>query len=213
MVALAPAPLADTNCGMNPELNAYLQRRAERVDALRARLSQLRAEMGQPVVLEFGCGHGHFLTDYAQSYATQACLGIDIVRRRIWLANRKAARSGLTLLHFELAEAFELLEAWPTGWGIRRVFMLFPDPWPKKRHHKNRMLNQRLLDMLSLHTSPGTPFHFRTDHSGYYQAALDLATTHPAWVADLGAEWPFERETIFQQRMETWNSLTLVRCL
>jgi tRNA (guanine-N7-)-methyltransferase len=83
--------------------------------------------------------------------------------------------------------------------------VLFPDPWPKRRHHKNRLMQPEFLDLLAEKSVPGALLYFRTDHGPYFTDASSTLLHHPRWALDATA-WPFEQETVFQSRAETHQS-------
>lgn len=177
---------------------AYLEAKAKRVAALRQTLDELYPEKVS-LVLELGCGHGHFLASYSETKPGLNFLGIDLISRRIQLAQTKALRRGLAHLHFLKAEASELLSSLPSTIKVEEVFMLFPDPWPKQRHWKNRMIQSSLLQSLHHKLCPGGKFFFRTDHKGYFDWTRDKLEERRGWTFRPHCEWPHEVETIFQK--------------
>ncbi|MDR2513364.1 MAG: tRNA (guanosine(46)-N7)-methyltransferase TrmB [Puniceicoccales bacterium] len=185
--------------------------RKARVEALRTRMSaELAGVTG--VVLEIGCGHGHFLAAYSAAHPAVFCLGLDLISKRIERALRKRDRANLANLTFIKADAFELLEALPDKTQLQAIFLIFPDPWPKMRHHKNRLIQPGLLDRLAeLSTPEHTRLHFRTDHDGYFSWAHSLLAQHPAWHLLPEEIWPFEHETFFSQRLPIHHSLIAKR--
>jgi tRNA (guanine-N7-)-methyltransferase len=158
-------------------------------------------------VCEIGSGHGHFLTAYAQQHPDQVCVGLDIIGERVERATRKRNRARLDHLHFLHAEARLFLDALPTTAVISRVFILFPDPWPKTRHHKNRILQTDFLTLLRSKVGAAAEIFFRTDHKAYFEQASSVINLHPQWQIT-SVTWPFEFETVFQQRAETYFSFT-----
>lgn len=158
-------------------------------------------------VCEIGAGHGHFLTAYAQQHLDQVCVGIDIIGERVERATRKRNRARLDRLHFLHAEARLFLEALPSTAVISRVFILFPDPWPKTRHHKNRILQSDFLTLLHSKVGMAAELFFRTDHKAYFDQASSVVNLHPQWEIT-SVIWPFEFETVFQKRAETFFSFT-----
>jgi tRNA (guanine-N7-)-methyltransferase len=186
-----------------------------KVLARKATLSGILADWAdeQPgsVVLELGCGHGHFLTAYAAAHPKTQCLGVDLMGARLARADKKKARLGLANLNFLKAEAGELLEAWPSGVAIDKVYLLFLDPWPKRRHHKNRLVQAEFLTRLSgLMASEGELF-FRTDHLEYFEWAKAHVAKHPSWDLMLDASWGFEMKTVFQSKAQAYHSF-VARC-
>ena len=182
-----------------------------------ARKGRLKSELETVLVerarihLEIGCGHGHWLADYAASRAGDFFVGIDLIGDRIDRANRKAQRAGLDNLAFIKAEASELVELMPEPISVEAVYILFPDPWPKKRHWKNRLINPDFLEQLAQRCCQGCRLHFRTDHEEYFDWALHTLLSMESWRLLDGAAWPFERETVFQAKARSYRSLVAER--
>jgi tRNA (guanine-N7-)-methyltransferase len=161
---------------------------------------------------EIGCGHGHFLTAYAQAHPTELCIGVDIVSERIERAVRKRDRAKLSNLHFVHAEARLFLETLPDEVKFSRLFILFPDPWPKLRHHKHRIMQPDFLTALVPRAGEGARLHFRTDFIPYFDDTKAVLSAHPNWTCLRGDEatnaaWPFEHETVFQSRAPSFHSI------
>jgi tRNA (guanine-N7-)-methyltransferase len=178
---------------------------ASRLAALRAEFAVLWQTWPAEITLEIGCGHGHFLNAYAQAHPGEHCLGLDLLADRIARAQKKARRAGLTNLAFFHAEARLLLEALPAPVRLGRIFILFPDPWPKRRHHKNRIMQPEFLQTLATRAGQGTRLCFRTDYLPYFEAARATLRDHPAWQL-VEEPWPFEHETVFQSRADSYHS-------
>jgi tRNA (guanine-N7-)-methyltransferase len=183
-------------------------------DARRSSLQQLLADLlvAHPrITLEIGAGHGHFLTEYAKAHPTEFCLGFDLLRDRVERATRKRDRAKLANLVFLKAEAAELIAALPSQVILQRIFVLFPDPWPKRRHHKNRLMQADFLYTIAARASAGADLCFRTDDANYFAAAKTQVLAHPDWEVLPEVLWPFERETVFQSRAPAYQSLVATR--
>ncbi len=179
---------------------------ASRLAEVRTQLDTLAQTWPHRITLEIGCGHGHFLTAYAQAHPDEYCLGLDIIADRILRAQKKAHRAGLTNLAFLHAEAALLLDALPADWELQHIFVLFPDPWPKRRHHKNRLMQPDFLQKLAAKTAgQGARLNFRTDYEPYYKDAMAVLQMHAKWEGT-DEPWPFEFETVFQSRADTFHS-------
>jgi tRNA (guanine-N7-)-methyltransferase len=188
---------------------AYRHLLAERRETLRLELENALQGRNE-LVGEVGCGHGHFLTAYAAAHPAQCCVGIDLVGERIERARRKQARAGLPNLHFLRGEARLFLEVMPAGTRFTRLFVLFPDPWPKLRHQKHRILQTQFLDSVAARAAPGCRLYFRTDYRPYFEEVQVTLGAHSQW--KLVAEpWPFEFSTVFQQRAPSFDSLIAAR--
>lgn len=179
------------------------QRRAE----LRAALRPLLAGRTR-LTLEIGCGHGHFLEAYAAAHPASFCLGIDIMSDRVNRGTRKRDRARLGNLAFVHASAGDLLAVLPADVKLDAVFVLFPDPWPKRRHWKNRLIQTEFLDELASHAVAGAPLYFRTDYAPYFDEAKAVVAAHSRWqLAPDAKAWPFEFTTVFQARAPSYQSL------
>lgn len=186
-------------------------------ERVRQRKEELKTALGSELLgqneisLEIGCGHGHWLVDYAAVNTSKFCLGIDMMGSRIRRCLRKQDRSGLANLKFVQGEAFEVLQSLPESLKLKEVFILFPDPWPKKKHWKNRIINPKFLEQLSTFCEKGVLAHFRTDVEDYYEWGLEVIGENPFWEITESVPWPFERETVFQQRADSHNSIIFKR--
>lgn len=162
------------------------------------------------ITLEIGCGHGHFLTAYAAAHPGEFCVGLDIIQDRLTRAARKTERLGLSNVGWVRASAEDFLDLLPSGVRLGpRLFILFPDPWPKRRHWKNRLIQSAFLTELARRSEPGAQLAFRTDHAPYFEVAAAMFAGHPDWIpaADQVAAWPFEETTVFQARAPAYQSL------
>jgi len=162
------------------------------------------------LVLEIGCGHGHFLTAYAAVHPDELCVGVDIELERIERALRKQQRTGLSNLHFVRAEARLFLDVLPGHVRASAVYFLFPDPWPKRRHHKNRLLTPQFLEWLAEKTRDDARLYFRSDYAPCLAEARMNAAEAPSWMISNEA-WPFDAPTVFQEWAREYSSFVAVR--
>lgn len=185
---------------------SYRSMMAARRRALEVSTSEALGNADQ-FVLEIGAGHGHFLTAYAATHPEVVCVGIDIIGERVERALRKRDRAGLVRLHFLHGEARLFLETLPSHARAAKVFILFPDPWPKKRHHKHRVIQPSFLSLLRSRLRDDAELFFRTDHRAYFEYAHATLDAHPEWQLT-DSRWPFEYESVFQQRAQLHYSLS-----
>lgn len=167
--------------------------------------------LGKIITLEIGCGHGHFLTSYAQAYPQKNFVGIDLSTDRINRGKKKQERAILSNLLFIKAEANEFLEALPETILLDQIFILFPDPWPKNRHHKNRLIQDNFLELLAQKSLSEAKLYFRTDFEPYFAWTINKIKESKFWKLD-SAHWPYEGETVFQKKMNTFQSL-VAKCI
>jgi len=87
-------------------------------------------------------------------------------------------------------DARNIIDALPDA-SLGRVFLLFPDPWPKTRHHKRRFVQMEMLDQLARVMKPGAEFRFASDDQGYLNWTLERLMAHPlfVWTATRASDW------------------------
>lgn len=181
------------------------------------RSEERKAEIGQflqhylpdpaKIVFEAGCGHGHWLTSYAMENSNQMCLGIDLIAGRVDKANQKKEKRDLKNVHFLKAELGEYLDVLPKGITFEAVIFLFPDPWPKARHHKKRMIQSTLLEKLANRMESCGRFYFRTDDRSYFDWTVEHLNESKFWKIQDEADWLHEESTYFQNLMDDYFSV------
>jgi len=187
-----------------------LAKQARRKAELRAAVEADLAGVGQ-ILFEAGCGHGHWLSSYAGEHPEVCCVGIDLISWRIRKCLAKRDKRQLKNLHFYKAELGEFMEVLPESVRFERTVLLFPDPWPKARHHRRRMVQPAFLDEVARRTDPGGQFCFRTDDRPYYEWTVEHLEEHTGWRIDPEATWPHEEGTYFQNLMEEYFSVIAAR--
>jgi tRNA (guanine-N7-)-methyltransferase len=185
-------------------------RRTANVARLAATLTDALAGRTE-ITFELGCGHGHWLAAYAAAHPEEFCVGIDLITHRVERSVRKQTLGKLANVIFLKAEATEFLEALPPTVVLRKVFILYPDPWPKKKHHKNRFIQTQNLDLLARRAATDGRLHFRTDDADYFEWTRAHLADHPAWHLKESTTWPFEQTTFFEERMKEKRDLEAER--
>jgi tRNA (guanine-N7-)-methyltransferase len=196
------------------EISAAHARELEKQQQRKAALEEecLTAFAGvERILFEAGCGHGHWLTSYAESHTEQTCVGVDLISWRIRKGVEKRDKRQLQKLHFFKAELGEFLDVLPRQIRFDMTVLLFPDPWPKAKHHRRRMVQAAFLDEVARRTDLGGCFCFRSDDLAYYEWTLEHLAAHPLWEIDASAEWPHEMETYFQELMDGYHSVVARR--
>lgn len=135
---------------------------------------------GWELAVELGCGSGNFLVEMAARHPAMAFTGFELRYKRLVKAARKIERKGLdnAWLVRELAERFPLYFE-PAS--LARVYLNFPDPWPKPSQWKHRLVNREFISALGRYLKPGGRFCFKTDHSGYLLHVLSIVAQAPGW--------------------------------
>lgn len=192
---------------------AHARELAKQVARKQQLSEQVENELGgvDRILFEAGCGHGHWLRDYSGENPNLTCVGIDLITWRIRKALDKREKRGLKNLHFFKAELGEFLEVLPDTVRFERTVLLFPDPWPKARHHRRRMVQTAFLDEVAQRTDAGGTFCFRSDDRPYFDWTVEHLEAHPEWEIDSSIEWPYESETYFQSLMDEYFSVVARR--
>ncbi len=143
-----------------------------------------------PIELDLGCGDGSFLIAMAKQYPERNFLGVERLLGRVKKVSRKAEKAGLTNCKVLRLESKYVVEYLFPAESIDRLHLLCPDPWPKARHHRRRLVQQDFLECLHKAIKPGGEFCFKTDHPEYYE-----------WVCE-------EMDTFKKFTKQEWNDDT-----
>jgi tRNA (guanine-N7-)-methyltransferase len=143
------------------------------------RRAEIFPDTARPLELDVGCGDGSFLLDMAQRYPERDFLGIERLGGRVKKICRRAIRTGLTNVRVLCLESTYAL-----GWLLpdacaSRLHLLFPDPWPKKRHANRRFVQPDNLTALHRVLAPGGELLFKTDHPDYFASAVEAMDASP----------------------------------
>lgn len=135
-----------------------------------------------PVEIEIGCGKGKFLVARAQENPGVNFLGIDRVGKWMKRGITRAGKRNLSNLRFLRAEARKFIEEAVSVESISVFHIYFPDPWPKRRHQKRRVVNADLLRLLHSRLVPGGLIEVATDDADYFTAIKrSVAATEELW--------------------------------
>ncbi len=188
-------------------LEQALARRNERISKLGALCGGILCGR-EKITLEIGCGKGHYLSAYAAAFPNEFCVGIDLISDRIRDAARRAKNLNANNAAFIKAEALEFLEAMPEGIKLEKIFIFFPDPWPKAKHHKRRLIHKEFLDTLRRHSENGARLYFRTDFFEYFEWTRDAIAESAVWELSPDPELPFETVSQFQRILPDFSTLS-----
>jgi tRNA (guanine-N7-)-methyltransferase len=142
------------------------------------------------VWLEIGFGAGEHLVAQAAGHPELGFIGCEVFENGIARLLGEIARCGLANIRVFADDARLLLEALAPA-SIARVFILFPDPWPKTRHHKRRLVASATLDRLAAVMIDRAELRLATDDGDYLRWMLEHATAHPdfQWLARRPGDW------------------------
>ena len=126
----------------------------------------------KPLALEIGCGIGDFIVNTAGEHPEWNFIAIDFYNKGCWKTCRRIDRSGLMNVRVLRVEARQFIAERFRKGTLAAVYINCPDPWPKKKHRKRRLVNRQFLEFLREFMAPGADFYFTTDFDDY---GIDVA--------------------------------------
>jgi len=127
-----------------------------------------------PVILEIGFGDGAATWRMARAHPEQNFLAVEVHRPGVGRLLLALEREGLENVRVACADAVEWLQSGIPADSLDGVRIYFPDPWPKKRHHKRRMVQPEFIQLLASRMKPGALLHMATDWLHYAEHMLDV---------------------------------------
>ena len=122
----------------------------------------------QPTELEIGCGDGGFLLEWATRHPDRNFLGVERLLGRVRKLSKRAQRAGLTNLRLLRIEARYVLEYLLPEHAFEAVHIYFPDPWPKDKHARHRLINANFPPLARRILAPNGIIYLRTDDPPYF---------------------------------------------
>jgi tRNA (guanine-N7-)-methyltransferase len=132
-----------------------------------------------PLVVELGFGRGEFLRALAAAAPAVAHVGVERSHRRTLKLARRIAKTEERNLRLVEATAQELVTEALDEASVSTFWVNFPDPWPKKRHHRRRLLQPGFVALLAARLVPGGLLHAATDHAGYAEQIDAVLSAEP----------------------------------
>lgn len=137
----------------------------------------------QPIEVELGSGDGSFLANYARLHPERNFLGVERLLGRLRKLNKKALRAGLMNVALLRLEASYVIEFLVPPESIDALHIYFPDPWPKRKHRKNRLINERFTDVVAKALKVGGVVYLRTDDLDYFQQMTRVFNANARFMA------------------------------
>ncbi len=128
----------------------------------------------QPVILEIGFGNGDATWQMAAAHPEENFLGVEVHRPGVGHLLLKLEEHGVDNVRVACEDAVELLRDRIPPASLRGVRIYFPDPWPKKRHHKRRIVQRPFVSLLASRLEPGGLLHLATDWLPYAEQMLEV---------------------------------------
>jgi tRNA (guanine-N7-)-methyltransferase len=135
----------------------------------------------QPLEVELGSGDGSFLAEYARRHAGHNFIGVERLLGRIRKLDRKGRRAGLTNLRGVRIESSYFLEYLLPPHKAVALHIYFPDPWPKRKHRRHRLINERFSALARRALAPGGTVYLRTDDENYFEQMVGVFAADPAF--------------------------------
>lgn len=152
----------------------------------------------RPLHFEIGFGAGEHLAAQAALHPGSGFIGCEPFLNGVVGALMHIRDDGLSNVRLHMGDALQVLSRFPDA-SLDCVYLLHPDPWPKARHAKRRMMNDGPVDMIAAKLKPGGAFRFGTDHAVYVRHALMVMQRHTHQF-----NWECESAETFQTRPDDW---------
>ncbi len=128
----------------------------------------------QPIELELGSGDGSFLAKYATLHPELNFIGVERLLGRLRKLDKKGLKAALSNLRLIRLEAAYLLEFMLPPQSMSAIHVYFPDPWPKRKHRKNRLINPQFAVLAARVLKPNCVVWLRTDDLDYFQQMTEV---------------------------------------
>ena len=144
---------------------------------------------GRPLWLEIGFGGGEHLVHQAVANPGVGLIGCEPFINGVAMLLGKIRAEGVTNLKVHPGDARDLFDVLPPG-SVEKAFLLYPDPWPKKKHHRRRFVTPEHLEPLYRVTAPGADVRVATDIPDYVRQTLEeMPKAGFRWTAECPADW------------------------
>ena len=158
---------------------------------------------GREVWLEVGFGGGEHMVHQAARHPRAGLIGCEPYINGVAMLLGKIRKAGVGNIRIHPGDVRDLFDVLPPG-SIARVFVLYPDPWPKKRHHRRRFVTPDYLEPLARVTAPGAELRVATDIPDYVRQTLEQVPRHGfEWLAETPGDWRAPWDDWISTRYET----------
>ncbi|MEK7411727.1 MAG: methyltransferase domain-containing protein [Planctomycetota bacterium] len=156
-----------------------------------------------PLRLEFGCGHGEFISQMAAAHPEVDFIGVEVDWLRVNKCAHKCMKADARNVRLYAGEAAAFITRLPDA-AFERIYILFPDPWPKLAHRRRRLVNRAFLLELARVAAPGCRLVFASDTHNYAMQVLANVSTIPGRWRSLHPsgyriDVPVRFETVFER--------------
>ena len=176
-------------------------------------LDEIRRD-GRPLEIDLGCGDGAFLLAMAREYPERDFIGVERLLGRVRKLCKKITRGSLANARILRLESRYTVEWLLPENCVSRLHLLCPDPWPKFRHHRRRLMQNEFFEAVRRALEPGGEFLFMTDHEEYFHWACERVEAYGKFERlDWQEDSFFYPKTDFQIQWEAeGKSMWRLRC-
>lgn len=132
-----------------------------------------------PLVLEIGCGTGTSTAAMAQAEPERDVIAVEVYKRGLAQLLSAIDRDDITNIRLIRGDGVDVLEHLLPSGSLTGVRVFFPDPWPKARHHKRRLIQPHTMALIADRLRPGGVVHAATDHQGYAEHMAAVGDAEP----------------------------------
>ena len=162
-----------------------------------------------PMVVEIGSGVGEATGVLAAARPADDVLALEVWRPGIAASLAEVAGAGAANVRFCSVDAVWTLENLVTPGGLAELWTFFPDPWPKTRHHKRRLVDQRFAALAADRLAPGARWRLATDWADYAEQMATVLDAEPALSGGVVPRWDERPVTKFERKgLEAGRSIT-----
>jgi tRNA (guanine-N7-)-methyltransferase len=168
----------------NPGLNPYVGKLEQHRDIIITSQDEDDDDLlkfiqhSNPLIVDLGCGAGNFLRDYAILRPESSFIGFELRYKRLVKGAIKFKKRDIKNIRLIRARA-EDINLWIPEKRISELHVNFPDPWPKTRHLKHRLISREFLETVNRQIDDQGLFVFKTDHKDYFRFAVNLINQCP----------------------------------
>jgi tRNA (guanine-N7-)-methyltransferase len=130
------------------------------------------------LIVELGSGSGGHLIELAKQDPSATCIGLELRYKRAFRTIQKSEHLGLKNIHVLRGDGRNFLRSFIGNGAVSRFYVNFPDPWPKRREQKNRILSASFLREIADWLHPSGLLVFRTDQHDYFEQVMGLIQKH-----------------------------------
>ncbi|MQY23510.1 tRNA (guanosine(46)-N7)-methyltransferase TrmB [Nocardia macrotermitis] len=195
----AAAPAHPTGSRLHPRVTSFRSRRGALTATQQQSWARMWPRIGRdvsddpldapawfgrqaPLIIEIGCGTGTATAAMAQVEPEFDLIGIEVYRPGLAQLVQRIEREGIENIRLLRGDAVEVLEHMIAKDSLTGVRVFFPDPWPKARHHKRRLLQPSTMTLIASRLQPGGILHVATDHADYAEHIAAVGAAEPQFI-------------------------------